>query len=412
MILYRLGTVSRAAISLDCALLSHDRPPLAVVVRAYLAIERGELASAWDDVEKLCTSSAGATDATGVTADLLIESGLCHDARRLLNRHLERFPWDTEALLARSATWHSEGEMTEALRDLDAVLCRYPGHAVAIADRALISAEEGGASELTLRAAQAAARSEPRAVRVRVALAVVQSHLGRVDEARATVRALVRLAGHTAEVRLVAGMVELGSGDHRRALRLLGDGAAGRPSVVAERAFARALAHLLADDPTQGREQLAACLRVRPTHVEALALRAMLDRDRDPLSAHADASKVLDLQPHHVGACGVLAATLLVLDRPHEAAEQCARALSRHPQSVELLLLAGYSAGVLGRSEDLRRDLDRLVGLVGPDDVRLQPLREAVSALERQGSKVSRSSEIWRVLSRLDLVRSLAVDLF
>ena len=65
------------------------------------------------------------------------------DARRVLNRSLALFPDDLTAWIVRAGLMNEEGRLEEALRDLDEVIEREPGHALAWYNRARYLALSG-----------------------------------------------------------------------------------------------------------------------------------------------------------------------------------------------------------------------------------------------------------------------------
>lgn len=357
-----LGDPVNASKEVEATLVASPQHPGALTLRARRKNASGEAAAALADLAGVLDASRRAkasphelSDAYAARAWVLLDRGGGSDAREAFAEAVKLNPGNGDALSGEGRLLFNEGRYAEALARFDAALKVSPGSAVAIASdaEAKIALERLDDAKQQLLAARA---RYPKSIPILLSLANVEHHLGNNDAAEADLRAAIAAIDATRSDAVLpyVAMCELQSAlgrlsdakatleDAKRALP---------PSPGLERAFGafeefqgnldRAIAHYRAAVNLDSRDA-AAHFRL------ASALRRM----RRFQEAGAELDRVAEVDRDYPGL--LLERGLLFEDSGdvEKAIEQFKSALARAPDDPDLQLRVGAAYVAIGRADD------------------------------------------------------------
>jgi tetratricopeptide (TPR) repeat protein len=258
-------------------------------------------------------------------------------------------PATLAALLATAALQLRAGRTRTAQQAVLVLVTQHPGdpHVAALQGAVELALGDGAASARTLEAVLARA---PGLLGARVDLARALRALGRLEDARSAVRAVLATAPHHPRAWLAYGdvLVELGQhGDARVAFERARDCDPERATIE------RATAALLADDRRAAEEAFRGILRQDPAHVGALTGLAALSLAADrPQDAERLLRHALQQSAHVPLAWRGLGPALLALGRLPEAEAAAAYLCTIEPENPQSWIARAAVAARLLRQED------------------------------------------------------------
>jgi len=295
-------------------------------------------------------------------ADYYVAVGRPEDAKKLLTGLAENRVTFARAEGMLASIDYRSGRTKDAHARLDKLLARAPKEPSALLLRAQWLTSEHKVDE-AVDAAKAAVTADPQSAMAQYALGVAYSLRGNIQDAIAAYNDALRLNPRFESARIQLSRVNLIKGDNLGALRYAQEATQASPRSVDAR-IALVRSQLALNDLESAQKEVAELLRLFPNvpdvHVVSGTLQALRNNNAAARAAYTHA---LNLSPQHLDAFGGLIAIDLKEKHFDEAVRRLESELSKRPNSVELLILAGAVYGQAGQQKNAEQALLRLVSL-------------------------------------------------
>lgn len=278
-----------------------------MIARALLG--QGEFERVLEELPTPAEASPEAATLLALRANAELALGRKEDARKTTERALQFAPGNSEVHLGLAQLALSDGDVDNALQEIDLALAADPEHRDSLKLKGDLLRATGKTAEATA-VYQALLQIDPRLVNARLALAGIAIAENRLPDARKEADTALKAMPNSLQARYTSALIDF-----------------------QERKTERA------------RDTLAAVLKAAPGYLPALLLGGSIEFTLGNLqTAEAHLSKVVKAIPSNLYAVRLMAATQLRLGRPDDAERTLAPALKAASHDPSVLVIAGEIA--------------------------------------------------------------------